>query len=571
MKQYPADTITDTDRSPENVLLPSRRATLTTTMSSKAVHSTEFYASQSKAETLRLDLMAQPTGIISLQALGNTQDATIVDFGAGNSSWLGQQIEEGGARYIGLDTRPDAVESLATAGLESHILESDGRANNLPPHCADKIHARFVLSWLDPGARKEALEEMFRLVKADGQLVIIDYNWDAIQGPPELMTAVKTTIGIMQDFGFDPQYGTKLDTDIPRTIKNITGELGGDVSYHSPHAEPPFEGTLRDALDIIRQTAESVKSGLMRAEKYADIARVETALAGLETYAAGHPDAPVRLADMVVQTIDVTMLPDERQVMAPPKIVPFGEGDYTVLGQLPRHRGEIVSAESDSAIANLRELQGYAYTKSGLVDKPERQGKWALSEEIDPPGQVDRSRYFTAIDQNGRPHSCIRYITSDPSGGARSLRAFDSLDEVTQIGLLQQYEDEDIIEISAFAKDYQAGNLLDVAVAVIGAALEAKQRGYKCALMELRKAQQANIEHVFGTDNFTVLCDSVTIAQDGVNGDEEYVILRADPDTFLPTMLENVEAKLAANPRPGARRSGFFATLHQVLETHMRQ
>ncbi|HMR86359.1 MAG TPA: class I SAM-dependent methyltransferase, partial [Candidatus Nanoperiomorbaceae bacterium] len=297
MKQYPADTIADTDRSPETVLLPDRRATLTTTMSGKAVHSTEFYASQSKAETLRLDLMAQPTGIISLQALGSIQDATIVDFGAGNSSWLGQQIEEGGARYIGLDTRPDAVESLATAGLESHILESDGRANNLPPHCADKIHARFVLSWLDVGARREALEEMFRLVKADGQLVIIDYNWDAIQGPPELMTAVKTTIGIMQDFGFDPQYGTKLDTDIPRTIKNITGELGGEVSYHSPHAEPPFEGTLRDALAIIRQTAESVKSGLMRAEKYADIAKVETALAKLETYAAGHPDAPVRLAD----------------------------------------------------------------------------------------------------------------------------------------------------------------------------------------------------------------------------------------------------------------------------------
>ncbi len=569
MSEHPMGRLPDTDTLQGNVLSPARRGVLTTTLSTKAVHSVDFYAAPNAAETVRLDLMAKPTGVISLRALGDLQSgSTIVDFGAGNSSWLGERIQEKGVRYIGLDTRPDAVESLAASGLEAHAIQADGRAD-LPSNCSDKIHARFVLSWLDPGARREALEEMLRLIKTDGHLVIIDYDWDAIEGPPELMTAVKATTDIMRDFGFDPQYGKKLCTDIPRIVENITRESGGDISYYPPTAEPPFEGTLQDALEIIRQTAESVKSGLLRAEKYTEIVKIEEAFTALEIRAIQDPEAPVRLADMVVQTIDVKKRPEQQQIMVPPEIFPFQEGDYAVLGQLPRGRGMIVSAESNSAIASLRELQGYSYAKSGLVDRPTRPGEWALSEEIDPPEQVDRSRYFTVIDRNGRPHSCIRYIMPDPNIGAQSLRAFRSLDNATQTALLQQYQDEEIVETSAFAKDYQEGNLLDVAIAAIGAALEVQQRGYRCTLMELRKAQLSNIEHVFGKDNFTVLCDSVTISENGVNEDEEYILLQANPETFLATMLENVNAKLAADPRSHSSRSGFFATLRQVLETHL--
>ncbi len=122
----------------------------------------------------------------SRRALGALRGETILDLGSGPGFLACELAEEVGAtgRIIAVDISPEmnalARSRAAASGLDDQIKIVDGDATLLPLADAtvDAAIATQVIEYLaDPDA---ALQELARVVRPGGRLVLIDTDWDSL-------------------------------------------------------------------------------------------------------------------------------------------------------------------------------------------------------------------------------------------------------------------------------------------------------------------------------------------------------------------------------------------------------
>ena len=84
------------------------------------------------------------------------------------------RFKKAGAEYIGVDLSPAMLDVANKRNIE--CLHADGRELPLEENTFDLSTITLALHEVDPEIRKQIVEEMIRVTKPDGFLVIVDYT-----------------------------------------------------------------------------------------------------------------------------------------------------------------------------------------------------------------------------------------------------------------------------------------------------------------------------------------------------------------------------------------------------------
>ena len=536
---------------------------------------TAFYNDRdNNSESKRLDLMAEQADIVSLKAIRAIEGGRIADFGAGDSTSLGKEFERAGAIYIPLDQRKKAIDKHLQSGFDEARVASVDKSD-LDDNSVDAVHSRFVLGWLkDPKSREDALKEMFRTTKPGGEIVIIDYDWNAIDTisnsneelSSDLKSIFKVATDVMKQLGFNPYYGQEMHEDLSRISDNIVSDFGGKVTLHPSERKSIFKGSLKEASLIFEQTAESISTGLRQFGMTEKDREVSDAVVKLRELVRDYPDEKVKLADMVIQKIDLEENPNiaySKKLTTPERAC--SPDEYTKIANWCNK--QIVIAESREMINSLRRIQGRAYAQNKLIDESILENG-ILPKYNDSLDRVERSRYFTTIDDEGWQYCTVRYVLADEKWGLDSLREFRDMPEETREKIRNKYKPEQVVAISAFAKNFEGdrGSLEDVVGAVVGLVQHARLSGIKLGIMELEKDQYPAIQAVFGAENFEEISEPYALDIEGTKSDKKYIALQCHSDKFFDEMLSNAERNIALAKSQGRKPPEIFMKIKSSID-----
>ena len=202
-----------------------------------------------------------------------------LDVGAGENSVLGDYLRGTGMTYLALDTRESAMQEQQTAGALAVV----GKADKLPfaDSSVDVSHTRFVLAWLKPEVRHEAITESLRV--ASERAVYLDYDWGAMGGTEEVETLRDLAVEVSAKLGFDGLYGQRLKADVEAVVGG-----GGAVTERRYNRGP---GDYTEELKMIFTPMTNIAKSKLPEEE--SVQRLAQALADFET-AAEQPDSAPR-------------------------------------------------------------------------------------------------------------------------------------------------------------------------------------------------------------------------------------------------------------------------------------
>lgn len=516
------------------------------------------------AEAERLKTMAGIMDDVSLSHIAPEAGKTVVDLGAGDSTTLGTMTIQKGSVYVPVDHRGSAIAAHREAGF-SNAREAYLTDTGLAGSVADVVHARLVFGWLNPEQRHEALEEMVRVSKRGGKIVIADADWDALQGPDELQSAARLVRDILGEAGFDSTYGKNMGEDINSIVSDSL--VGSRVSTGPAERISLFQGPINEAVPILSQTASSLFEYLENIGQTEQLVKLRQKFVELEELAEREPDLPVKLIDLVVREFIVKKPNEEVRsgvdilVAHEPSVV-YKEGvDFEKVAQFSDELENVVLAKSDGLIRQIRRTQADSYVREGLI-KPGVLVDGMLPENIDPQNQVERSHYFAAMNpENTKVLGFVRYIKPEPELGPISLPT------INQLGIADSFPDK-TIEISAFAKNFNGGTIHDTVRAVIGLGIHARDHGYEKAIMELYCKHQGMVLHIFGDKELEYIGQS-KITLDGVDTAKPYDVFRADVSPFLGGMYENAIKKIDTAIRSGHKEPRLFREIADAIAPHI--
>lgn len=167
-------------------------------------------------EAERLATFDIPTKI-SLDAIGSMAvGSTLLDIGAGENPGIRSYALGHDVRYIPYDVRFDPLVSHKTEAA----LPVQGDARSLPfvDSSIDSAHARFVLAHFNPEDRKQITQEAWRVVKPEGSLTLVDYDWTTIKGS-QAMEALRD-ITLREVKIFDASFGVNSLNEIASILPN---------------------------------------------------------------------------------------------------------------------------------------------------------------------------------------------------------------------------------------------------------------------------------------------------------------------------------------------------------------
>lgn len=526
---------------------------------------TDFYDknSENEEEVNRLRQMAEFADTISQLVFGDVKGKRIVDFGAGDSTSLGEKIVNSGGQYIPLDKRVEAIRRHIESGFGEARVASVYRSG-LEAKSSDVVNARFVFGWLqEPQERKDAMREMFRITKDGGKVVITDYNWNSNQKNPALKNAINIATGIMSDFGFNPCYGSESHDDLNKIYQGLQTRYKGDIVCQ-PATTNAIDLTLKEASVIFESTAGSMLTGLETLgmnDRKSDILK---ALGELRRAVDASPNERVHLADIVTQVFNVSRSPEilytEDDAM---RERPCKPGECITIAKWGRDK-KIVVAASSELTNSLRRIQADAYARSGLVDRGIL-NKGMLPEYNDSPERVKKSKYFTVIDDEGMQHCSVRYIRVDNEQDLEELREYKDMPDNAKDDLRSNYLPEQIVAISAFAKNFERGSLDDVVGAVIGLIFHAKRSGALVGIMELEESQYPVVKSIFGEDNLSQVGNPYTLDIEGVKTNKRYVSLRCDGVDFFERLAKHADRKITESTEQGRHPEAIFVKMRQAI------
>ncbi|HEX6461788.1 MAG TPA: methyltransferase domain-containing protein [Candidatus Saccharimonadales bacterium] len=209
----------------------------------------------------------QPT----LEAIRDTP-SYLLDIGAGTGTTIKELCEPSGATYIALDANTAILEARG-----EHEIKVKARSEDLPlpDGSIDITYSRAVTAW---SARpKEVIAEQLRVTKQGGTAIFTEFDWSKA-GPGkhsgaeevELISRMRDTmLGVLQNLGFQPNYGARLGTE----IDEVTQEEGIYCERHEQTHEFPegdhsqlLHGVINNLVEQLRlnptEPAQHLANGL---------------------------------------------------------------------------------------------------------------------------------------------------------------------------------------------------------------------------------------------------------------------------------------------------------------------
>lgn len=195
----------------------------------------EKFASAHKERYSKGDLVLEE--FKSTFDLDQIKGKTVLDLGCGDGSYTKMLADAGTKLALGLDSSPGMIKKAIETNGADNIDYVVGTMENIPiqDESVDFIHARFILHY--SGNIKKSFEEMYRVLKKDGEVFIViphpDYlykNW-AEQIQKEGVVTIEIYPGFKVTYPYH-SMNEYLDEDILKmfsveSIKPITLNEGG--------------------------------------------------------------------------------------------------------------------------------------------------------------------------------------------------------------------------------------------------------------------------------------------------------------------------------------------------------
>ncbi len=547
-----------------------------------------FYERGSTAEVNRLDYMARIADAISVDVIASLgrslaiDQPVVVDIGAGDSVSLGRTLSEIGMTYVPVDIRQDAVQSQRAAGFNA--IQSSTRNIDISPETVDLVHARFTWGWLNDDEREHSLVEMLRITKEDAGISVIDYDWSAVTGPRAFLDAVGHMQQAMEYAGFDPKFGRVVMEDISGRLERML--IDDERVTITEQRESVFVGEIQHAVQIIEKTAVAASTQLRQIGLSQMADDIDSGFVALAQYIAEHPNESVTLPDVVSVSVGFRGGRDNfadyaRSLCAQHSSTlerlreqeeqAFAAGtDFRELFPGVGSMSAIGIAKTPSLILAARRVQAEAYVKDGIVGSEAVGYDGALIVENDPVELVNRSEYLVAMGE-GSVRGVVRIIQPNWRGKeslptVARLRAHSPEAWQELLAHPAMASNEQLIEVSALAKDASAGGFMDVMKAILALVAHAQspERGYRYGIMGLQKTHLSLMLSVFGEQNFQQLAASdATHAIDlpGVKNDVEFVPLIVDGQKFVTRAHAHAHAM---HERLGPDRARLFAKIRDM-------
>lgn len=164
-------------------------------------------------EVERLKDMDQWLAAVSLSAIGELDNRTILDIGAGSGTTTEDLIRDNGGKYIALDTNPDYLKER-----ESHPRNTiAANAEELPfaDYSIDITHSRALTAWLGE-SRGQAIREQLRITQE--RAVFMNFDWSSVQGdlPVQRLRAFMSII--LNQAGFMTEYGKIQEEEVREAL-----------------------------------------------------------------------------------------------------------------------------------------------------------------------------------------------------------------------------------------------------------------------------------------------------------------------------------------------------------------
>jgi SAM-dependent methyltransferase len=173
----------------------------------------------------------------------------IVDLGTGTGG-LGRGLAQRGARVVGVDRSAELIAEArrldSEAGITVEYRVAAAEATGLPDACADVVSAAQCWHWFD---RPAAMREVARLLRPNGRIVIVHFDWIPLAG-----TLAEATERLIKSYnwrwrlgggnGMHPRWLTELGNTGYRALESFSYDL--DVAY-TPEA---WRGRVRATAGI---------------------------------------------------------------------------------------------------------------------------------------------------------------------------------------------------------------------------------------------------------------------------------------------------------------------------------
>jgi len=539
----------------------------------------DFYAEGSESEASRLDMMAQIANVVSIDMVQSlavhlrSGGLSIPDIGAGDSTRLAADLTAKGHRDIALDMRQGAVDAHLAAGYDA--VKSLATELAIESGSIDISHARFTWAWLSDVERMQSLAEMLRIGRDDMAISIVDYDWSTIEGPQIFLDKVAHVKAIMQQTGFEPDYGARVATDLDKKLSSLIHGAYTIVTARDSSYTGPINGGLDN---LIAPTVHAIVTQLLKIDKTTEAETLLVDLEELYDYAAEHPDEQVRLPDIVAAGVVVA---DKDERISPTMrtyldavgnhqdrqraydIYKEGVDFVRALTDVPSaHR--VVIATSEDMILAARRIQTTAYYRDEIIGFDALGANGVLVDGNDPMELVNRSIYFVPLDeQTNWMNGVVRIIKPTADEGVWSLptvkrisqHSTEAVDKLQIEPFMQEFDNT--VEVSGLAKNMLGGTLEDVMLAMVVLSEVTIRSGYRYGIMGLQESKVELIEHLFGTEAIHRI-DGEDVAHHidlpGVKDDSLFVPLYVDGEKFIEEVYQ-----YARN-----RRGRLFTTLTQV-------
>ncbi len=490
---------------------------------------------------------------------------SVLDLGAGADATLGRSLSEDGLHYIAVDPNKGFVDILHAAGVDAR----QGDVVNLPleSNTVDAVHMRFLFGWLNEEQRKFALRQSARVLKPGGQKVItvIDYDWMMTDGPAEYMEAVGVVCDVLESFGFDYQYGAKVNSDIERLAAKSV--FGFGVEYQTlPPTIHEVDRTIESGLPLIEEAISSLKEALDAIGDAEKARAIEQALGRIRSLAS---DTNITLPGITAQSVLLTKgqpSPEEQ----PKERLELFSGVLDSNDQRPTSVDGVAIARQGSNLDEyVRRVQAYEYFKNGMLTSEDMIEGGVLCEASYPRRYLDRSTLFVTIPEDKTvPTAAVRLIETepddDPDVELRSLPTAEHLNlsmdnhEIFPEGLPAS----GVFEVSSSIRNSkESGTFLDMSKVIIGLAAEARAAGYHTGLMTTQVRMYDLVRRLLGEDNFTLIEGPHQNNIPGAADTIEYVCLSVDIRSFIEGVLEHAENTMEA--------SKFSRAIYSTLEKHL--
>ena len=133
---------------------------------------------------------------ILVQQVDPAANEKILDFGTGTAETAILLKKETPSIHItGVDVDPKvlaiAKKKIEEQQLDIEVLEYDGKIFPFPDNYFDKVTSCLVFHHLSPSQKKEALDEILRVLKADGALYIADWGLERNKTKAKLLHLFK--------------------------------------------------------------------------------------------------------------------------------------------------------------------------------------------------------------------------------------------------------------------------------------------------------------------------------------------------------------------------------------------